>query len=187
MNSIVWKIITQAAGILAMLLLLASYQINNRKKILIMQICISICWTVHYGMLGALSGAVINIICFLRNILFYDKQKKWAQTIVSPIFVCAAEIIAAILTWSGNADMLALIGAPLQTAAIWMNSPGKIRILMLTASPMWMIYDYLNGSYPGVITEIGVMLSIIIAMHKYHDIPVKKMKGAANDNEILSP
>lgn len=178
---------TQAAGILAMLLLIASYQINDRKKILIMQICISICWAVHYGMLGAFSGAVINVICFLRNILFYDKQKKWAQTIVSPVIVCAAEIIAMIMTWSGIIDVLALIGALLQTTAIWMNSPRNIRILMLTASPMWMVYDYFNGSYPGMITEVGVMLSIIIAMHKYYGIPVKNQKGATDKNEILPP
>ena len=77
------SILAQCIGMISMTLLFVTYQINDRKKILLCQVCISLCWVVHYG----------------------------------------------------------LLGAPLQTAALWMKSPRRIRQFMLMASPLWLIYD----------------------------------------------
>ncbi len=158
----------QLVGAAAMILLFLSYQVNERKIILIFQVCISICWTVHYGMLGATAGVLINILCFIRNITFsYRDKYRWSSGIWMPIIICAAEVIATVAVWGGPVDILALIGAPLQTTALWMKKPKYIRLLMLFASPLWMVYDYFNGSYVGILTETIVMISLLIAMFRY--------------------
>ena len=84
-----------------------------------------------------------------------------------PVLVCAIEMVLTVLVWQGPTDVLALIGAPLQTIALWMKKPRYIRILMLIASPMWLLYDLYYKSYAGVITECIVMISIVIAIVKY--------------------
>lgn len=172
------NLLTQLIGVLAMILLFVTYQINDRRKILFCHVCISICWIVHYGLLGAISVMVINIICFLRNLLFYNcNPKKKSTRMLIPVVICAAEILSTFIFWSNSADALALIGAPLQTIALYMKSPFKIRILMLTASPLWLIYDKCNSSYAGILTESIVIISIVSSIIRY-DILKKQEKPA---------
>ena len=174
------NLLAQIIGVVAMILLFATYQTNKRHIILIFHICISICWIFHYGLLGAISGLAINIVCLMRNIVFYWRGKyRWSSHTVLPVLVCAIEVVLTVAVWQGPTDVLALIGAPLQTVALWMKKPRYIRVLMLIASPMWLIYDLYYKSYAGVLTECIVMISIIIAIVKY-DVMKKKDNGALN-------
>ena len=165
----------QFIGGIAMLLLFITYQINDRKKILLCQVAISICWIIHYTMLGAVSGLIINLICFARNLLFYQRdRRKWISSSAVPVAVCLLEIIMTLVVWKNIADLFALIGAPLQTAALWMKNPRRIRLIMISASPLWIVYDCMNGSYVGIATEILVMTSIIVSIVRYD------IRGAAS-------
>lgn len=164
-------ILAQLIGCVTMLFLFISYQVNERRKMVFLQICISICCILQYALLGAYSGVAINIVCLTRNILFYYRGKyKWADHVILPGIISAAEVILTVLVWKGSADILALIGAPLQTAAVWMKQPKYIRILMLIASPLWLIYDVHYKFYVGVLTECIVMSSILIGMLRHDKI-----------------
>jgi hypothetical protein len=176
-GDIIMIISAQLIGAIAMALLFVTYQINNRKTILTFQIIIAVCWSVHYSLLGAASGIVINLICILRNILFYNRNSgSWTDNTIIPVSICASEVLLTLLVWREPVDILAMIGASLQTTALWMKTPRLIRIVMISASPLWLIYDYFNGSYVGIATEILVMISIVIAICKY-DVPNMRKSG----------
>lgn len=176
------NLFAQLFGIAAMVLLFITYQLNSRSKILFCHICLSVCWVIHYGMLGAMSAMLINIICFLRNVIFFVTGQKGSEehSLTSTVIICAAEIAATLFTWAGPVNLLALIGAPLQTVALYMKKPVYIRILMLAASPMWLTYDAFNGSYAGIVTEILVMTSIIVSIIRY-DLRKGKTQTAENN------
>ncbi|MGN1015130.1 MAG: YgjV family protein [Butyricicoccus sp.] len=162
------SILAQCIGMISMTLLFVTYQINDRKKILLCQVCISLCWVVHYGLLGASSAMIINMICVVRNITFSLRGKnRWASSKALPAAICSVQCLASLVCWQGIPDVLTLFGAPLQTAALWMKSPRRIRQFMLMASPLWLIYDACNGSYVGIATESIVMISILSAMIRY--------------------
>ncbi len=171
----------QIVGVVAMILLFCSYQSNKRFVILLFQIGISICFITHYALLGAVSGVMINIVCFLRNIVFYFRGRyKWADSIAIPITVCAAELILTVIVWSGPIDLLAIAGALLQTTALWMSKPRNTRIFMAAASPVWIVYDVYFKSYAGIVTEIITLTSLLIAAIRYD---FKKKPGEEQADE----
>lgn len=158
----------QFVGALATLCMFITFQLNDRKKILYVQVVNSICWIVHYLMLGALSGVVINVVCFVRNLVFQQRgKKKWADNNLIPVVVCALEILLTVLVWKDGFDLLACIAASLQTTSMWMKEPKKIRIFSLLASPVWIAYDFHNASYVGIVNEAICMASLLIGIYRY--------------------
>ena len=173
----------QIVGVVAMILLFCSYQSNKRFVILLFQIGISICFITHYALLGAVSGVMINIVCFIRNIIFYFRGRyKWTNSIALPIAVCAAEVILTVIVWSGPIDLLAIAGALLQTTALWMAKPKNTRIFMAIASPIWIVYDVYFKSYAGIVTEIITLTSLLIAAIRY-DFKKKPKEEITSDTK----
>jgi hypothetical protein len=62
----------------------------------------------------------------------------------------------------------------LTTVSSWFQSEKKIRFLTFPSSPCWLVYNVFNGSFAGVITEIFVMSSLIIAIIRFD---IKKKNG----------
>ena len=75
----------------------------------------------------------------------------------------------------------AIIAMLLTTVSNWFQSEKKIRFLTFPSSPCWLVYNVLNGSFAGVITEIFVMSSLIIAIIRFD---IKKSKK--NEEEVTN-
>lgn len=175
------NLIANGIGAISMLLVFISYQMNDRRKILIYQIMISLIWVIHFYLLEAYAAAAINLIGAARAVAFYFRGRyRWASAACVPAAFCCASLIATALTWSGGLDVLAAAATVLQTIALWMRMPKHIRLLSLPASPMWLIYDILNRSYVGMITECFVLSSLLIAMWRF-DIRSRKEKFPAEN------
>ena len=69
-------IIGQTMGIIAVILGFVSFQMRTRKQLMIVQIATAITFCVHYGLIGATSGMMMNILSTLRNLCYYYKDKK---------------------------------------------------------------------------------------------------------------
>lgn len=161
------EILTQVIGAIAMILAIVSFQAKNSKRILTFQVIGSTCWTVHFVLLGAYAGALLNIISVIRNLIFYQKDKKWARSVWwIPAFSLAGAVIIA-FTWDGLKCLLPLFGVMATTVSFFMTDANKLRCLSLIASPLWLVYDALNGSYFGTATEVFCIVSIIIALIRY--------------------
>ncbi|MEE0955671.1 MAG: YgjV family protein [Eubacterium sp.] len=166
MNHIV--LYAQFVGAFATICMFITFQMNDRKKILFVQIINSIAWIIHYLMLSAMSGVVINVVCFIRNLIFQQRgKKKWADSNLIPIVTCALEILLTVMVWKDGFDVLACTAASLQTTSLWMKEPKKIRIFSFIASPIWIVYDLHHASYVGILTEVITMTSLIIAAWRY--------------------
>ena len=72
--------LNQALGLLGSLIVFVSVQFNNRRVILAAQAAACLMWIVHYGLLGAMTAATINILSFARSVVFYFNDRKWAQS-----------------------------------------------------------------------------------------------------------
>ena len=70
----------QAIGFIGMAMLFISFQQKENKKIYFWQIIGVSLFTVHFAMLGAYTGALLNILGVLRAVVFYNSEKKWAQS-----------------------------------------------------------------------------------------------------------
>ncbi|MBQ7921390.1 MAG: YgjV family protein [Clostridia bacterium] len=169
-------IIIQAIGFCGTAFLLLAFQGKRRGTILLLQIMGSLCFFTHFGLLGAFSGAAMNLLSALRaTVFFFREDKKWANSIVwLPVFI-GTSLALSILTWEGWISILPMIGTVSTTFAQYSKAPKMVRLLTLPNCPCWLIYNGISGSISGVITEVLIALSIIIGFLR-HD--VKKTEKA---------
>lgn len=73
------EIIGQTLGVIATLITFLSYQMNTKRSVLITQTTATAFTCVSYLLLGATPGFVLNIVCILRNVIYYF-QKAQSRT-----------------------------------------------------------------------------------------------------------
>lgn len=168
MNATVFKIIAQAIGFLGMFSHLASFQCKNRQGILAFQIAGNGFYCIHFTLLGAVTGAAMNAIALARCLVFYFRGKrKWADSpIWIPLFLAMIAGATAIL-WEGPRSLFAFGAMTLTTFAVHASTARTMRLLTLPNDPLWLVYNALSGSISGVLTEIGLMCSIIIGFLRH--------------------
>ena len=156
--------IAQCIGFVAMALALFMYTFHSRKKILIAKMGVDALWVIHYLLLGALSGAVINAINVTRESVFYHKEKKWGSFVIWPILFVLANAISTVLTWQGPISLLPLIGSSLNVLALWCASPKWMRILTIPALTLWEIYSVCVMSLSSILVNIFSILSAVYGL-----------------------
>lgn len=166
MNTI---LIANAIALIASLLMVYTGYIKKKEKILFFQ-------TIQIGLsvisnliLGGITGAIINALGLIRNILCYkEKLNKIAQIIL---------IVLSILlgVYFNN---LALIGLlPIISNVVYivfMNIKDviKFKYLIIFTMTMWLVYDIYIMSYTSAVFDLGTMIANIIAV-----IQIKRNKG----------
>jgi hypothetical protein len=157
----------QIIGFIALTMALTSFQQNTHRRILFFQSAGSLIFSIHFFMLGAYTGMILNIISLIRNIVFYNKSKKWATSILWLYFFTALFVLAIFYTYEGIISVFPLLGCIIFTASFWITNPALIRRISWLSSPMWIIYNVFKNSWAGVITEVFALLSIVIAMLRF--------------------
>lgn len=158
------EIIAQIIGVLALIVSMSSFQMRTHKKIVTFQIVSCSLFAIHFLMLGAHTGALLNFIAAVRSAVFANKDKKWAKSNLWLVFFSIVCIIAVAFSWEGCLSLLPMAGMILTTISFGIENPKAVRFISFPSSPLWMIYNFVKHSYAGVLTETFVMCSIIIAI-----------------------
>jgi len=74
---------------------------------------------------------------------------------------------AGVYTWNGPLTLLPMSAMILTTVAFGISNPKITRLLSFPSSPLWLIYNLVNQSWGGVLTECFNMGSIIIGMLRF--------------------
>ncbi len=161
-------IISQLIGFVAAALLLFSYQQRTHKRIVAMQACSGFLFALQYLLLGAYEGMVGNIVGFARCIAYYFRGKsKFSDSIICPIIFAVLACIGGIITYKNPVSLLPMIAMIISSFVIWSNKTQKLRALTLPTSAMWLIYNIINYSYSGTVTEILCQISIYIGLFRF--------------------
>ena len=159
----------QIIGWLGMASFLASYQLKSNKGLFLLQMLGAFLFCVQFCLLGAYSGCFSLAAILLRCIMLTNYKKyawiRWKGW----IFIFSAYFLAVmILTWNGPVSILAFIASVVSTVFYWTNNPWKIRACNLfCASPCWLAYDLIVGSFGGAANEGFAMISIIISIVRF--------------------
>ncbi len=159
-----YGLIAQIIGFLALICCMTAYQMKTQKKIVTVQIISCTLFTIHFLMLGAYTGALLNFIAVSRSVVFANKDKKWAKSNLWIVVFSLICIIAVAFTWEGVISLLPMLGMILTTVSWGIDNARLVRLISLPSSPLWIIYNFISGSMAGVLTEFFVMASIITAM-----------------------
>lgn len=123
-------------------------------------------WFAHFFLLGAATGAFMNVISAGRSFVYYKvkpgKKNRWIMYSFLGLLV-----VITIGTWHGAVSLLPLIGSACSVVGDWQKKPKYIRRLNLGTPPPWFVYNVINGSYPGMAVEVLKTISNLIGQYRF--------------------
>lgn len=176
-------LIAQALGLVGMTMNLISFQLKEQKKLIRLQFFSSIVFTVHYLMLGATMGCILNGLGICRAFVYSNKEHEWARKkFWLPLFICSF-VVVYILTFTVLGmeptaynmilELLPAIGMIATTIGFNLDNATKVRLLSLTNAPTWLVYNVLRGSIGGALTEIFCLISVVVGIIR---LDIRKLK-----------
>ena len=161
--------IAQIVGYAAMATVVCSFQVKNPRGTLWVMAAATGLFSLHFGLLGAVTGSILNALNVLRNlaILFTDSKTlsgKIAKHTLSLAYLTAPFGFYFLPGVSvGIPDFVLGVIMTVASYLFWSQNAAVIRVVHFFAvSPGWMVYNLLAGSIPGVITESMNMLSVVV-------------------------
>jgi hypothetical protein len=155
----------QLIGFVAVGFSLAVFQVNQRRMMLTLLICAALLYTCSFYMLGAYTGAVMNLLAAIRSYVFIRHPKQQDPKIL--IIFLIILVVATGLTWQGPRSLLPLVGTASGTVAFWLLNLKRTRLLTLISPPSWFIYNVISGSYPGMFIEIVNLSSNLVGIYRF--------------------
>lgn len=179
------NLIAQGIGFVSSILIILSFQFSSRKMIFMISAVSLIIFSVHLTMLQAYTGAVVVMIGALRLWVFFQKQKHvWARSKVFLFLFLSLFWFFGLLTWQNTYSILPIIAMSMGTLGYWQTKEKMIRWTVIGSCPFWLAYNFIIGSWPGVLNEALFFGSIMIAIVRF-DILKHKNKRTILIRPIL--
>lgn len=171
-------IIAQIIGFAGTITYFLVFQMKKRRGILALNILAAAIFIIHFTLLGAYTGAAMNLVCALRCVIYYYSDKKWAKSKIWLAVFIVASVILGIVTWSDAHSILVLAAMIITSISGWLKNEKYIRLLTLPSSPLWMIYNAHNGSVSGFVTDAVILISLLISIVRYDILKKDKLQTA---------
>lgn len=168
----------QAIGIVGMVFLFCSYQQKKRKNLILCKLGADAVWVIHYCLLGAFGGAIPNFVGIFRELVFVNREKKWADSPLWPALFILLNWCLALLKWKSALTLLPICASTFVTISLWVKKPMITRLITVPVSVCFIIYDVSVGSWAGIINEAVVIASVISSMIR---IDVKEYRVNKNN------
>ena len=153
-------LISQILVILATFFISVTYIEKKRKKILILFIFYSILYGIHYLLLGALTGFLMNIVSIIRNIIFYINEKKNKENKISFLIILFIIIISfGIFSYKDLFSIISISASLMSTYSIWQKNIRLYRLIAIIVSICFIIYAIHINSLFAIITEIILLIT----------------------------
>ena len=183
-------------SMVAMVMMVLSFQVKRRHTLLFMQIITSGLFAVVLFMSGGGLGAVINLLFMGRNIVFSILGERRGKpfyitfAVMSVLYLSSYFVFYVILYPTATLseklwDILPIVGAFLNTIVCSMVKLNALRKMKLVDSACWLIYNIHIGlgNLGGILCEIFNIVSVLIALYRFRD----RSKGVAEDNDRTRP
>ena len=161
------KLIGQLIGFLGIALFIASYQIFDKKKLLIVQSLATGAMALQYILIGAYSGFALDLICILRNIIYCNREKKYLSGRWIPYALAVIMAVVSSFSWDGYHSLFIIAGLMLNTVCLGVCDSQNLRKSILISCPLILTYDAVELSISGMINEGMSTISAIIGIVRY--------------------
>lgn len=159
MNILIGNII----ALVASLIMVYTGILKNKKKIIYLQ-------TVQIGLsvisnivLGGISGAIINGISCIRNVLCY---KGMLTTMFKILIVIISIILTLLFNNLGIIGLLPLISIVVYTLFMDTKKVITLKLLIIFTMIMWLLYDFYIKSYTSSLFDLLTIITNVIALNQ---------------------
>lgn len=161
------EIIAQILGVFAIILGFLSYQTKSSKSVLLLQSLTTVTFTVHYLLLGAYSGMIMNAVGIIRNFFYYNSQKRFFSWRWWPIVFALVSGTLGVMAWEAWYSVFVVAGLVINTVCMSFKSAQNIRKSILVTSPMVLTYDIFASSWSGAVYETVAIVSSAIGIYRF--------------------
>lgn len=165
--------LVQGVGYAALLFVVLSFQKKQRSTLLLVMLAGLLLFMLHYSLLGAWTGALMNLIEAGVVFIAYKKDTaKWAQHPAWLYAFIGLYVIFGVVSFKGWVDILPVVAQAFGAIAVWQTNARAIRFLMLVPRPLWFTYNLVVGSQAGVVAEIFISASVLIGIIRFDILPL---------------
>ena len=169
-----------------MVIAVSSFQVKSQKGIVSVLIVSTSLWTLHYFLKGLYVGALLNLICAVRSVIYSKRStEKWAASVVWIYVFTALSFVIYALQFTvfgaertvGNfiLQLLPVIGVFATSIGFRSETGFGVRASQLVSGPVWLVYNIIGKSIGGAVTEVIATASVIIGIIR-HDLKELKNK-----------
>ena len=160
-------LIGQIFGVIAVILGFITYQIRTQKALLFVQTVTALVFVIHYLLIGAVSGMVLNIVAMIRNLVYSHRDLKLFSGKWWPIAFAVIMGITGMLFWQDWYSVFVVAGLVINSVCMSFKDPQKIRKSILVSSPLVLIYDAFALSLGGIIYESAAIVSALVGILRF--------------------
>ena len=167
-------------SILAVLTLVISICIKERKKSLFVQSLSCLLEAVYDFIISAYTAAMLSLMNFIRTFIFINNNKlsKIIYRFIL-IFFEGIIIVNCIFTWKGTISLLPTIGSIIRTYCLWQSNMKLVRISGITTGLFYGLYYIYYKSWFMVLGEMTLLLIGIYSVLK-NDVCIKNKTVVVN-------
>ena len=165
------------ALIASILMVLAGLQ-KKKKKILFIQIVQIALSVISNLVLGGYTGAIINALSCVRDILCYKDKMGTKEKIIIIILAVGLSVAFNNLGWIGLLPLIATV-----VYITFMNTKDvvKFKLLIIFSMVMWLIYDLYIKSYTSGVFDFMSVIANIVAIWQIKRYNYSKNGGRKNE------
>lgn len=168
-------LLIQIVGFFGLGLSIVAFQFKKHRQIISCKILSALCFGLHYALLGAWSGAVLELISVIRDVIFRRQVHKNISTTPTIIGFGTFVVVVGVITYDGLLSLLPVVCKLLTTVSYGMKKEKWLRRITLPSSFLWIVYNFSIGSISGMVTDCLNIVSILIAVYKF-DFKVTEKK-----------
>ena len=173
-NSFWTLLLEQAFGILALICTVVSKKKKKKRPLMIFQTASEAFIVAQYFVKGAITGSLMSIVGFVRNIIFTKYDKTRAPLWILIVLYIIMTILTAI-SWAGPLSILPFSGSLIYAWSLWYGKVKWIRLGNAIGNTPYLVYTILTGNYALFVMTLFEVLSAIIGFIRI-DVLNKKLR-----------
>ena len=158
-------LISQVLVIIATIIIAITYITKSRKKILICFIFYNLFYGIHYLLLNARTGFLMNLVSIGRNVFFFynnSKGKENSKTILVVLYLII--ITFGIISYQDFYSIISTSASLISLYSVWQKDVKKYRYFAIVVSILFIIYGIHINSFFAIITEVFLLFVEIIGI-----------------------
>ena len=168
----VWNdIIVNAVGVVALIFLVASYQMKERTAIFNVYLGAAISWIFYFVLQGNIASALMNIVGIVRTIIFKLRGKyKWVDSYWTLVVFLVVMLGLTALSFRDWRDIFPLLATAFSTFAFFAIKEKSIRVINLGAYVAWILNGVTCGYWVALACDSITFISLVVALIRFSKV-----------------
>ncbi len=152
-----------------------SLQYKEHSKLMFLRAVNEFLFSLQYFLLKAYNGMAMNIVGFIRDIVFKEMVKKGKSTMKARIIFSAIFVIAGLITFDGFKTIVSTAAKVISSCLYGSSNTKVTRVGVVFTSACWIFYNIAVRSYAGALCDALTLISALIGIIRLDIIKKEKV------------